>query len=92
MGLSVSLDISYFYSTSCYVDSRIAYLYKINNKVGKIFCENLILEIPEKFSKQIQFHRKNVFSGITDNQFLANYLFVRTCCSELLLQIRSFRK
>ena len=42
MGLSVSLDISYFYSTSCYVDPLL-HNFKINDKVGKIFCENIIL-------------------------------------------------
>ena len=30
--------------------------------------------MPKNLSKRIQFHRKNVFSCITDNQFLANYL------------------
>ena len=30
--------------------------------------------MPKNFSKRIQFHRKNVSSCITDNQFLANYL------------------
>ena len=30
--------------------------------------------MPENFSKWIHFHRKNVFSCITDDKFLANYL------------------
>ena len=30
--------------------------------------------MPKNFSKRIQFHRKNVSSCITDNQFLANHL------------------
>ena len=30
--------------------------------------------MPKNFSKRIQFHRKKVFSCITDNQLLANYL------------------
>ena len=30
--------------------------------------------MPKNFSKRIQFHKKDVFSRITDNQFLENYL------------------
>ena len=52
--------------------------------------------MPENFSKRIQFQRKNVFSCVIDNQFLANYLcelvehVVRNCFLKLGLLENNF--
>ena len=54
--------------------------------------------MPENFSKRIQFHRKNNFTCITDNQFLVHYLcelvehVVRNCFFKLGLLENNFLK